>query len=343
MSIPLPPVVIQVGVQQVVQIADATKLYAIILSNKSQYDILIQGFGIQGQRWITSGLEMLLLSHNSNEGRLVITAYNNANITNPQAAIVLLTEYFVDEPIPIGTWPTSIPTQTVQATSSVTQANTLVNDGNAPGTLFIESTPSDAASSTVRVDNSGNVTIKGDNAGTLTTLLQILAGASPSVILGALTALVTVVNNLTVGGDVTATDYLLSGPALVANYAKIGSDPGGDINFDLPNGTRRLQINSTIPSIVASTGVRITADRFDLTGGGGQYNLNQGSLSRLSIFTGGGSGVFNHGLGAVPMFVVITTTAAGSSQTVGASNFTATQVTVTVGAALAWTGLAIRF
>ena len=224
-----------------------------------------------------------------------------------------------------------------------TSTSSTVNDGNPLGTQFIEVTPTGAPGSTWAADNTGNLTVNSDNAGTLTTLLQLIAGASPAVKLAAAAVLTEVLGPLQVDGDATLLHLLISGATLPANYPKFSSDSSGNLNIDAPNGTRRLQLNTAIPALIASTGMRITADRFDLTGGGGQYNMNVGSLSRISLFSGTGTGTFNHGLGAVPNFVIPICTAAGSTQTMGFSASTSNQVTITTGAGLAWTALAIRF
>jgi len=88
----------------------------------------------------------------------------------------------------------------VAGTVNVPTPPAIKNDGNAPGTQFIEATPSDAASSTVVVKNDGTVTINGDNAGVLTTLLQLIAGASPAVKLAAAAVLTEALGNMKVDG-----------------------------------------------------------------------------------------------------------------------------------------------
>ena len=84
--------------------------------------------------------------------------------------------------------------------TSVTSTNSIVNSGNPPGTSIISATPSDAASATWTADTSGNLTVKGDNSGTLTTLIQLIAGASPSVKLAAAAVLTEALGNLKVDG-----------------------------------------------------------------------------------------------------------------------------------------------
>lgn len=63
-------------------------------------------------------------------------------------------------------------------------SNILQNDGSTPGTQFLESTPSDAVSSTWSFKNDGTGFVKGDNGGVLTQILQFVAGANPGLIFG---------------------------------------------------------------------------------------------------------------------------------------------------------------
>ncbi len=74
----------------------------------------------------------------------------------------------------------------------------------------------------------------------------------------------------------------------------------------------------------------------------GKINLNVGGIKDLSTFSGTGNGTFNHGLSGVPVDCWVTTSASSSTQTVGCTTFTATQVTITTGAGLAWRATAYR-
>jgi hypothetical protein len=74
----------------------------------------------------------------------------------------------------------------------------------------------------------------------------------------------------------------------------------------------------------------------------GKVNFNTGGIKDLNTFTGTGSGTFNHGLSGTPTDCWVTCSVNGSTQTVGAANFTSTQVTITVGAGLAWRATAYR-
>ena len=66
-------------------------------------------------------------------------------------------------------------------------ASSIVNDNSALGTQFIESTPTGTGTSTVSIKNDGTVTINGDVAAVIKTLLQLIptaANGASSVILG---------------------------------------------------------------------------------------------------------------------------------------------------------------
>lgn len=84
-----------------------------------------------------------------------------------------------------------------------TSTSQLINNGSAPLSNIITVQPSDVATPTWLADNSGNFTVKGDNAGTLTTLLQLIAGASPTVKLAAASILVEVLGGLQIDGSIT--------------------------------------------------------------------------------------------------------------------------------------------
>lgn len=95
----------------------------------------------------------------------------------------VIVEAFDNNEVIVGTFPAALVRQTNignTVTASVGSINTLVNDGNTQ-TSIIEATPLGAGSSTISIDNEGNVVIKGNNAGVLTTLLQLIAGATPGV------------------------------------------------------------------------------------------------------------------------------------------------------------------
>lgn len=79
-------------------------------------------------------------------------------------------------------------------------SSTLVNTGNPPLTPnVVNIQPSDVTSGhTLNVDNSGNFSDYSDNGGVLTSLLQLIAGASPKVLIAASNILTNVLGTLQV-------------------------------------------------------------------------------------------------------------------------------------------------
>jgi hypothetical protein len=139
---------------------------------------------------------------------------------------------------------TSITAQvSVQGNTSVTTtiSNEVSQIGFAPGTTVIEVKPSDALSDTYFGDNEGNLTINGNNAGTLTTLLQLIAGASPGVKLAAAAVLTEVLGPLQVDSDA-----FIEGNLLLNNGKSIqGFDNTGTIRSLLtPSNTNKTLLGS---------------------------------------------------------------------------------------------------
>ena len=174
-----------------------------------------------------------------------------------------------------GTYPAALVRQTNlgNAVPLSTSANSVQNDGNVSGTSIIEATQSGAPSSTVSIDNAGNVLLKQYVAATLTTLVQIIAGAAngaSNIKLSDALHQVEVLGNLLCDGNMTATGGLTAagggisvthggiginvGPLIVTQGkigtvssgdlidASAGNDvyfkaAGGNIHFQTPNGT----------------------------------------------------------------------------------------------------------
>lgn len=118
----------------------------------------------------------------------------------------VIVEAFDNNETIVGTFPAALVRQTNignTVSTAMGGSTSLQNDGNTQTTI-IEATPSGAGSSTISIDNEGNVTIKGNNAGVLTTLLQLIAGASPAVKLAAAAVLVEALGNIKIDGTLTA-------------------------------------------------------------------------------------------------------------------------------------------
>ncbi len=248
------------------------------------------------------------------------------------------------------------------------------NDGNAGWTSIVESTPTGAASSTVEIDNNGNVTVKGNNAGTLTTLLQLIAGASPAVQLAAASILTEVLGGLqvdkatTLTGAVTATNAsndilasaipasgvtagtLINGVDLTEIYSDGGlitSNGSGDLTASSLNGPASGNLNITagasglifLQYASASNAVEISSAGLTLKNG--VIGLLAGQFSRMNAHrtTCGSGTTISHGLGVTPtMSVGCPDMAQAGSATVGTGNNTSTtfQATVGAGSSIGW-------
>ncbi len=146
------------------------------------------------------------------------TAQSGLGGSAPNVSQVTIVTYTLSEPIP-ETYPSPVVRQTNIGNSVplATAATSIANTGNAPATNVVTIQPSDAASPTITIDNSGNVTIKGDNAGVLTMLLQLLGGASPSVLLAAAGVLTTIAGNCTIAQHATVQGKLTVDGATTLN------------------------------------------------------------------------------------------------------------------------------
>lgn len=162
------------GVTANVSLQSVQNIQAVKVTNGTPFDLDYTGVGAASIVVIPAGLEYMFYADQERSGNISILPVNNNNITG--TGVVNITIFLIGDQIPKGTWPATVPTQTVQA--KVSTVTTLVNDGSAVGTQIIESTPAGAASSTISILNDGTVTIKGDVAAVLTALLQLIPGAA---------------------------------------------------------------------------------------------------------------------------------------------------------------------
>lgn len=202
------------------------------------------------------------------------------------------------------------------AEASVTSTNAIVNTGNPVLTSIISAQPIDAASPTWAADNSGNLTIKSDNAGTLTTLLQLIAGASPAVKLAAAAVLVECLGDVQVDGTTTLQGTLVANGQITlgstagiigGTHTLIGKTTAGDI---LDAGTTadtylkslnniNLQVNGSTQVTVSSNGLRavngavygtdLSNTIIQSTGSSGSGNTRVQNTDHISLQVPGGS------------------------------------------------------
>lgn len=234
-----------------------------------------------------------------------------------------------------------------------TNASELVNTGNPPGTAIFNVQPNDATSPTWSGDNSGNLTIKSDNGGTLTTLIQLVGGASPAVKLFASGQQVEVLGNLWADGfsgsnngiysnngafygtDGSNTIIQASGTSGTGNTRIQNTD---HISLQVPGGTEAIGINSTQITLEknlifnGSLGVSTASDVIDATNltdtyiksrGAGQIILQQPNGTTVAHFDSSGQLNLAHSLvlvtGSIGQIAKFTGTGSGTVAT-GISN-----------------------
>lgn len=336
MSYTLGTILLSPGTSQLITLPDPGTVQALKVTNKTPYDVQYSNFGTIGNDWLAAGTEYFLYSTVQNQGSIMFTAFNTVNITPANPAPLLVTLYVTGESLPAGHWPVSIPSQVVQA--QVSQLATLTNAGNNPLTQVITMQPSDAATPTFSADNSGNFFIKGDNAGVLTTLIQLIAGSSPAVKLAAAGLIAEVLGGLKVDqtfecvgtANLADTTQILSGTT--GSETRIVNTAGSDIAFYSPLGTQ--------------TGRLTNAGIFECNG----LQLNSLPLTRMvpvgQIAIGTTQGTYTHTLGVVPDIVILqingTSSTAGSVK-VDYGTLTSTTFKATASVAVSAYGIVAKF
>jgi hypothetical protein len=181
--------------------------------------------------------------------------------------------------------------------------SSIANDGNAAGTVFLEATPSGGGSSTVTIDNSGNVVCQD---------LLIKGGKI---------------------GDAASGD-ILDASATTDTYLKTRAS--GTIHFQVPGGTNVCSINdSASPGTANGNNGGLTVDKvFFFLGAiksiNGDINIACGSGTTIS-----------HGLGGTPGFLscMMNIAQPGSGTNgLGSVGSTTFRATIGAGSALAWIG-----
>jgi hypothetical protein len=183
MSVPVLPVTVNPGQSTQVPLQNGNLIKAVKVSNKAPYDLVVDGLENTGARWQAAGLEEWYFPEGTCNGTCDLTAYNNANLSNPAAGIVLITPYYMNDTLPKNAGQsTTIPTQVVQA--NVSTISVLQNLRQTAGTQWLQVT--DTNGNVVwSADNNGNLFVGQEIAGAVTTLLQLIAGGTnPIELLG---------------------------------------------------------------------------------------------------------------------------------------------------------------
>lgn len=299
---------------------------ALKVSNTSPYDCNYDGYGTVGDDWIPSGTEYMLYAETYYSGQINLSLVNNRNITPANPGVILLVGYLNKDSIPKGIWPISIPQSVVNTSSSM--SNTLINTGNPPLQIVIQIQPNDTSGTnpnTILADNSGNFHVQSDNAGVLKNLLNLIAGASPSVTIADTGIPTTIEDALTV---VSTINNMILGPSADSQGIGIGLVAQGCIN---------------------QTGGHLYLSGTGTSGFGYQepQNTTRWTLHRMNAngnTTCGSGTTISHGLGVTPDLILGTPriTQPGSA-TVGTASWGSTTFQATVGAGSAISWIAMQF
>lgn len=247
-------------------------------------------------------------------------------VSGGQVNSLLCTYYAPGEPVPsagaLGNSPTGISGAVTTSGSSGTAF--IKNDGNAPATSIIESTPSDQSSSATSINNDGSGFWRVLSANVLRTVVNVVRGNNTSG-----KATVTIGDS----GDTSVTTfYGTVGAGSVVPASVVGSGyPAGDISGSVASavalvngGPAALSANNdgsvNLPnggSIAANADVH--ANSFSPASGGGL-------LTGCHAFSGNGSGTYSHGLTATPGAVLVNTANGTNSTTYGSGSYTASSV-----------------
>lgn len=335
------------GPEVTVQLKSGQQVAQIKVTNSSQFDLQYVGFGSTGPEWLCAGLETMLYASGQNSGNLQLTPFNNANIQPPPVGVVLITQYLVGDNIPKGSWPVSIPFQTVSTV--VSGANSIVNDGNPAGTNIVEATQVGSTGSNVQLTNDSILVLQSWVASVLTTYLKTIpsAAAGASVLqLGDAARTVEIISKLLVDGLLAVTGNETIGGTLGVTGASAFT---GAATFTVaPQLTSKQIKDNGTPTLLAdwsASGLFLysnpaTHGEFNYSQVVGDIDWKTTAIGATGVTTAA-SGTVNHqvtvgGSGSTPNNAYIDPyngTPPGS-QTMGIGSFTTTTANVTCGASV---------
>jgi hypothetical protein len=292
--------------------------------------------------------------------------------TPPPISLVMGELYGPGEKIE-GTYPISLMHQTSvgNAVTTVGTTNQLFNTGNPSGTNVATVGSSLNAGNTVTLTNDGLLTLAVTIAGALVQAIKTFEPAAAGTILqvGAATYIAEVLGKLLVDStaefkaavtvDAGGLNVLAGGIGVIGASSL---DSGGLLTDGAGNFSNHGNINFTSGSMLLKAGGTNAIDATNThdviinapnAGGIGQVIFQKGGvtnikidanginfpngnfLNNISFFTGAATGTFTHTFGSAPFWVSPVCQVAGS-ETVGYDTVTATQVHVTLGAALSF-------
>lgn len=346
MSINIDPFTITAGTPQTIPLQEGpAQLKAVKFTNRTVFDITYNGPGHNGDIWVPSNTEFLFSDmQSSSPGVIRLISYNTTNVSPPPTGIILITLYSVDENLPSGTWPISIPQSQVQ---SNVNNNTLINTSSPNGTNII--TIADSAGNTLTLSNDGLLSLSVNVSGTLHTIFQTqLSGTL--LTLGNAGDLIHTLGSFSIdqqttidalGGhtSICGGSWQVNGSTSFGNPANLIIASDGSMTFQAASNTAidtltsaiQFRQNGTNIAQIDNTGISLLS---------GHIHFLTGELQRVSVFSGTGSGTYNHLCGAAPIWIGPIVSVSGSA-TQGFDSVTSTQAHVTLGAALAFKAFCI--
>jgi len=308
---------------------------AVVITNESPYTLRVSIDGTSIVRWVHAFSANLVQMPTGYTGNILFSPVEVLNNASLAPAYSVLVEAFGHGEEPGVGYPFSL-TRISNVGNTIplgTNTQQVINDGNTPNTPVVEATASGTTGgSNVLIDNSGNVTFADFVSAVRTVLFAIQAGQG--ITIGSANRFVKIEpgairggsGGIGLGNTSTGRDVLDATPA--NTYLK----GPNTVQFQVPDGTTRV--------MVSSSGLTINSGGLALTGSG-RINFSTGFLTRVSTFTGTGTGTYPHNNNGTPFIVLVETTAPGGSQTTGVSNITDTSVQVTCGAGMSFKALAL--
>lgn len=170
-------------------------------------------------------------------------------------------------------------------------------------------------------------------------------GSSPGIsaaFLNALETFLALVNSAATDGSISAASGVLSAVNALLSGGLIGKSTAGDI-IDASTTTTILKAQTAINLAINGVTIgSITSGGADFTGQPvttSKLRLQNGSFTRVKIFTGTGSGTYTHGLGSTPDFVCLV--ANNTTASFGYNSPNSTTVGVNVSSAANFVAFAI--
>ncbi len=163
------------------QIGQSSGYGGFTIGNESGFSVIVTMDGTGHSKSLYPGTVDFFPTYEGFSGTILFKLLSKLNnISTWPSAFLQIDAIGVHERVNTSAYPMPLPRQMSVGNTLTTvgaTAGNIQNDGSINGTSIIEVTPSGAASSTIVMNNDGTLTIKGDVANVLTTLLQLIPGA----------------------------------------------------------------------------------------------------------------------------------------------------------------------